>query len=375
MPGPSLEPMTRPRPLFALRLASLVALGASVAGVIDHLRPQPAFCTVGSACDKIKQLGYGAVAGVPVAALGVGCFLALFCVSLAPGPAARRLTVAGGLVGGAIALALLALQIALVGSFCRVCLTVDVAALVAGASAALLARSPEARVEAWPPSSWAGLLAAALGVPWGVAELRPAAPVPAAVQALFSPDAIDIVEFSDFECPFCRLAHPALDAAVRAATRAGHPIRLVRKTLPLPSHPHARDASLAWVCASSRGKGDAMADLLFSQADLSREAIAAAAASVGLEADALAGCLADPATARAVDADVALVRGADFKGLPTVWVEGERLLGARPQADYDAAIARAAAGSSQSMRPWPLAAALALSAALFFWGRRASQPA
>ncbi len=70
---------------------------------------------------------------------------------------------------------------------------------------------------------------------------------------------VTIVEFSDFECPFCRDAEPTLEAVV-----AAHPadVRLVYKEYPLPFHDRAMPAALAADCAGQQLKFWEMHDLL-----------------------------------------------------------------------------------------------------------------
>jgi protein-disulfide isomerase len=57
---------------------------------------------------------------------------------------------------------------------------------------------------------------------------------------------VRIVEFSDFECPYCSMFHEWMQAI---SAQAGPSVRLVYKYLPLPMHPWARDAAAAAACA------------------------------------------------------------------------------------------------------------------------------
>ncbi len=346
--------MIRPRALLVLRLAALVALGVSVALLLDTLRPLPAFCALGSGCDKIRRLGYGSVAGVPVALLGLLSFVGLYALSLLP--KARRLTAAAAIAGGVIGAGLIILQVAIIGTICKLCAIVDTMALTAAISGVFLWRETGEQQDL-NPLVWLGGFIAALGLPAAIAEIQPAPPVPPSVARLWVPDQVTIVEFSDFECPFCRLAHPHIEEAL--AAWKGKPVHFVRKTMPLPAHPHARDCSRGYICALRQGQGDAMADRIFRQEDLSIESIESAAASLGLDMEAYRACRKSPDTEAAIDADVAFIRNADFQGLPTVWVGAQKLLGARETADYLAAIQQTAAGESATGgRFWPLAAVL-----------------
>jgi predicted DsbA family dithiol-disulfide isomerase/uncharacterized membrane protein len=356
--------MIRPRALLVLRLAALVALGVSVALLLDTLRPLPAFCALGSGCDKIRRLGYGTVAGVPVALLGLLSFLGLYALSVVP--AARRLAAAAAIAGGVVGAGLLVFQIAFLGTLCKLCAIVDTMALTAAVAGAFLWREGGERRDV-SGLVWLGGLVAALGLPAAIAELQPPPPVPPSVARLWAPDRITIVEFSDFECPFCRLAHPSIEQAL--ASWKGKPIQFIRKTMPLPAHPHARDCSRGYVCADRQGKGDAMADRIFRQDDLSIESIEASAASLGLDMDAFRTCRASPATEQAIDADVAFIRGADFQGLPTIWIGDQKLLGAREPAEYLAALQRAASGQgADGGKLWPLAAVLLAAGGLLALG-------
>ena len=361
--------MTRPRSLLVLRLAALLATGFSAALWLDARRPEPAFCSVGSGCARIRQLGYGAVAGVPVSAVGLFAFTALFALSLGRGRLAARLTAYAALAGGVAGVALLGLQALVIGVFCKLCVVVELSSIAAASAAFLAIRPGAARVDERSRLSWGALWLLSIGLPVGLSELAPSAPVPPGVAALLTPGELTVVEFSDFECPFCRLAHPALAAACKAAPR---PVRLVRKTMPLAMHPHARDASRAYLCAVAEGKGEAMADRLFSQDDLSPAGCEAAAEAVGIPPEKLRACVKSPATDAAVDADVAFVRGAGFEGLPCVWINREKLLGSRPEADYQAALARAARGETgEKGRLWPLAAVVVFALGLLGLGASA----
>src|SRR6185295_5203511 len=72
---------------------------------------------------------------------------------------------------------------------------------------------------------------------------------------------VTVVDFVDFECPFCRLTHAELAPAIEARRAK---IRVARKHVPLRMHRHALDAAKAGCCGETLGKGDAMADALFS---------------------------------------------------------------------------------------------------------------
>jgi predicted DsbA family dithiol-disulfide isomerase/uncharacterized membrane protein len=361
--------MTRARGLLFLRLACLAALGASAALLVDSLAPAPTFCGLGSGCDRIRQAGLGRIGGVPVPVIGLVAFAGLYGLSLSQHPTARRLTTIGGIVGAVAALLLIAVQAFVVGAFCVLCLTVDSAAVVAGALAVLAARGEGDGRSVVRPPGWLGLAAGAVLFPWALSLAKPGPGVPRAVMALWEPGVVNIVEFSDFECPFCRMAHPNLEEGKKAA---GVPVHVVRKSFPLPKHPNARPASRAHVCASASGKGEAMAHALFT-GDLAEASLVSSAEKLGLDVAAFRSCLADPATDRAVEEDIALVKSADFQGLPTVWINDVRLVGARDAGEYRQAIVDASRGPrARQGTVWPLLAVLVGALSLFALGARPS---
>ena len=73
--------------------------------------------------------------------------------------------------------------------------------------------------------------------------------------------AVTVVDFVDFECPFCRMTHAELEPILEAHRDR---LRVVRRQVPLHMHPHALDAARAACCGERLGSGDAMASALFS---------------------------------------------------------------------------------------------------------------
>jgi predicted DsbA family dithiol-disulfide isomerase/uncharacterized membrane protein len=354
--------MVRPRPLLVLRLASLLAIAVSMALLIDHLRPQPAFCATGAGCDQIRNLGYGRVAGVPVPALGLGAYGSLLLLSFLRD--FRRITALAAIFGGLLGLGLLGLQALVLGVLCSFCVVVDLSAITAGAAGFFLLSSGD---DLHDPGrvAWVGLLLAVAAGPWALASLQPESQAPRTVRALWKPGYVTIVEFSDFECPFCRAAHPVLERAIHQA--ADVKIHLVRRTMPLPRHPNARVASLAYLCAEAAGKGSAMADRLFS-GSLSRLAISVAARELEIPIESFEACMADPATDATVEEHIAFVRNSQFQGLPTVWIHDKLLLGLRDEATYLAAIREAAEPPRPPKTPWAPILVAVLSSGLFLAG-------
>jgi protein-disulfide isomerase len=154
-----------------------------------------------------------------------------------------------------------------------------------------------------------------------------------------------IVEYVDFECPFCRRLDEVL-----APVLAKHPgrVRVVRKHVPLVKiHPHADAAARAAVCAEAQSKGDAMAEALFRAPpqELTDEGDLKLATQLALDPEAFRACLGEPRTARRVDADGTEFDAIGGDGVPLLFIGRERLDGLQDAATLEAAIGRALAGA------------------------------
>jgi len=352
--------------LSLLRVLALVALATSVALFIDYTSASSGFCSPGSGCSAVRQQA-GRVLGVPVPAFGILGFGGLLALTLLPNLELRRkLVPAAALGGGLIAVVLLAYQGLKIGQFCLLCVVVDVSAVLAAICGLLYARGerqaresePQKRSKRAPPTpkelvkvwAWVALTLLAVAAPVLWADVRPRPPVPPAVAALYQPGKINIVEFADFECPFCRMLHGRLKALI-----AHYPgkVNFVRLNMPLDRHEHARGAARAAICAEHQKRGDAMADRLFEAEDLTSEANRRAAAEIGLDLAAFDRCLADPETDRRIDAEAKILRDAGFQGLPTTYVGGREIVGAQPEEVFRDAFEQTLRGEDHRGLPGP----------------------
>lgn len=151
---------------------------------------------------------------------------------------------------------------------------------------------------------------------------------------------VTIVEFADFECPFCRDEAPVLSAVLAAYPADA---RLVFKYLPLRSiHRYAQAAAVAAACAAEQGRFWELHDLLFTTALDDATLVADAQQVQGLDLAAWQACR-DATTAPApIAADVALAARAHVNGTPTLFVNGARVEGgAVDEATLRAAVERA----------------------------------
>jgi predicted DsbA family dithiol-disulfide isomerase len=138
---------------------------------------------------------------------------------------------------------------------------------------------------------------------------------------------VTIVEFSDFQCPFCSRVTPTLEQVV---TKYGDKVRLVFRQFPLPMHANAAKAAEAALCANEQGKFWAMHDAMFKdQGGLAVDGLKAKAAAIpGLDAAAFNTCLDSGKETTAVQADEKAGNKAGVNGTPAMFVNGRFISGA-----------------------------------------------
>jgi protein-disulfide isomerase len=330
----------RPRRTWlALGLAA-VGLGASIASLVDFLAAIPAFCAV-AGCATVRASGWAYPLGVPMPVLGVAFFAAAIGLAFVDSPRARWLRRALAIGGAAWAIFLIGLQAFTLHAWCELCLIADCAAI--GYAIAVLAGATTLR---WSAGRALAVVPAVLVTVGALAVwTRPVVtPPPDAtlgfVHAAQRPGVTTIVEVVDFECPHCRRMHERLTAAI---ARAPGPVRVVRKMLPLRMHDHAMPAAIAYCSADAQGKGDEMAAALFAARpeQLTAEGCEQLAASVGCDLDRYR--MDRPAAEARVAAEAAEVRAAGIRSLPTVFIGGQRIVGASKSADELTAMLAAAA--------------------------------
>lgn len=150
---------------------------------------------------------------------------------------------------------------------------------------------------------------------------------------------VTVVEWSDYECPFCRRAQEVLQ---RLQGEFPDTVRFVFKDFPLRSHPNALPAALAARCAGVQGRYWEYHDLLFvAQPDLSRDHLIAYARRLGLDAPAFTECLDTARFRDAVLADQREGREAGVRATPTFFINQRKIEGALPLDEFRDAIKQA----------------------------------
>lgn len=141
-----------------------------------------------------------------------------------------------------------------------------------------------------------------------------------------------MVEYSDFECPFCERHHPTLKAIV---DEFGDDVAWVYRHLPLSFHQQARPAALASECAAEQGEFWAYSDELFAnQARLGDALYEEIARDLGLNMNQFNDCYESEKYAAAVAEDQASAQAAGASGTPATFVNGQLVSGAQPLATF-----------------------------------------
>lgn len=136
---------------------------------------------------------------------------------------------------------------------------------------------------------------------------------------------IVLVEFSDFQCPYCVKAVEKINAVLKAYP---NDVRLIFKQYPLESHPQASISAAAALAAHNQGKFWQMHDVLFAnRTQLSRQNILAWAGKLGLDMKRFTADLDSDAIKKAVIRDTQDGDKAGVEGTPTVFIDGQRYNG------------------------------------------------
>lgn len=382
-----------PLPIVAI-LLSILGVALSALGVYLHEQissshgEYASFCDVSAelSCNAVLGSSYAVFLGTPVATWGLVGWLGALGLSVWVFLAKGRETISRAtfLLAGAgsvlaISLYFLAVSVLALDVFCPLCLSLDAAALglfaVAAAQVKLLIPSAP---KSWQPRPVlvAAVVATAVALlalyggqdstpglakgPVSIAQVREndprfyayyislkavEAPLPEGVGA--DDAAIVIVEFSDFQCPYCRRAFFDLEAAVAADSGD---IQVFHRNFPLNAdcnpdvssrhHEVACEAARASQCAHEAGKGHAYNRALFAgQSSLDADSFGTLATQVGLDADKLEACMASPASKEQVAVDLAAGKAAGVASTPTIYINGRVIKGALTPAQFRYAFA------------------------------------
>jgi len=155
---------------------------------------------------------------------------------------------------------------------------------------------------------------------------------------------VTIVEFTDYQCPFCERHFTETAGLIDQNYIATGKVRYLVRDLPLPFHPNAHPAAEAARCAGEQNAYQGYHDLLFiNQAawiELTDPATTfkTYAGQLNLNAAQFASCYDTGKYVSAVDSDAALAGQVGANGTPTFFINGKLLVGAQPYAAFQAVI-------------------------------------
>ena len=147
---------------------------------------------------------------------------------------------------------------------------------------------------------------------------------------------VTIVEYSDFQCPYCGQEESPLRQVLK---KYGSQVRLVYMDFPLSFHQQAMGAAIAARCADEQGQFWAYHDALFENSSgLSTPALKTVAAQLGLDRASFDACLDEHKYESAVIADRTQGQRAGARGTPCFIVGGRSMSGAQPLSAFESVI-------------------------------------
>lgn len=166
--------------------------------------------------------------------------------------------------------------------------------------------------------------------------------------SLGSEDApVTVVEFADYQCPFCRKFHSETFAELKKNYIDTGKVRFVSRDLPLDIHPNASGAAMAARCAGDQNKFWEMHDLMLANnADLSSGSLLNFGKQISLDMNLFNSCLKDKKYSTAVQKDVSDAGAMGIGGTPSFvigrtakdQIKGVRIAGAIPYPTFEIAI-------------------------------------
>jgi protein-disulfide isomerase/uncharacterized membrane protein len=382
------EPPWEEPPRWSTWLLGLAAVAGLILGsvatwvhhrIVSSSGAYASFCNVSEIinCDSVLTSPYGSLFGVPVSAWAIGFYGILLVLVVAAGgrPSERRDRVRADAFAWAVAGSLFSAYLALISAFvvkalCLICAglyTVSTVALgAAWIQASPLRKAAGRLLERWRavrrhPALSAAVVAIVISIfvlsGWLGAQTRltreqvfrsnpqfydwytgqPVIGAPIAGGYAQGPEnaPIQLVEFSDFECPHCAQAYITLKDLL---PRYQNQIRFTYHHFPLSNdcnsaishkgHEHACRAAVAGDCAAQQGDFQPYANLLFAnQGNLDDKSLRSYAKQVGLDVDAFEKCLSSTAAAERVADDIKEGQKAGVRSTPTFFINNRRVEG------------------------------------------------
>lgn len=374
---PTLPPLVRGHVCVIIVLTTIgFSVSAYLTYVHFHLHADPGWrsaCDISTrlSCDAVVLSPFGSVLGKPLSLFAAWFYVVIAVVSVS---ALRRprwsfprsppvVLFIGGAIAAALSVILAIVSIVFIGSLCPFCAAlyaINIGLLAAAWHA--LRRTGEGVAQAmrlegayWSRkrgtavgASVVALCALGLGMTAYSGSAGASRICDVVAKAAASGRALELVVYSDFQCPHCR----ALDRSLRSIVRdAGGALRSVAGHYPLDSecnpnvehsrHPGACRQALAAICAGAQDRYADYSERLFEGAESGPDALRALAASLGLDRSRFDACLVSEKAARSLRESIAEAAARGVRATPTMFLNGMRQVGQLGDADLRC-LARAA---------------------------------
>jgi protein-disulfide isomerase len=148
---------------------------------------------------------------------------------------------------------------------------------------------------------------------------------------------VTIVEFGDFQCPFCAQIQSVLKSVQQ---KYPNDVRVVFRHFPLEEiHPNARVSAMAGICSARQGKFWEMHDTMYGdQTALSMGGLLDSVRRLGLDSEQFKACMTDPVASALIDSDTKAGLALGVTGTPAFFINGRPLSGVQPEEKFDALI-------------------------------------
>jgi len=378
-------------PPFAGRFLFFTALAGLLLSAVStyvHLRIRwsgglyTSFCNISQNvnCDDVVTSPYGTLFGVPVSVWGLGFYGLLAIVARRASGSrssernrARADALALSLGGAAFSLYLAVVSVSVLGTVCILCAGLYVVSAASLVFSVLLAAPLPSALEQlshrWRqvrerPATASITVVAVLGVlvlpnllaaptrltkdqvfkanpgfyDWYTSLPIVEVPTSGGIASGRADAPVTLIEFSDFQCPHCRMAHVALKDVL---PRFGDDVRFVFYQYPLSKlcndampglgHENACGAAAAAICAADQDRFKPFADALFAHQDaLEPEKVEEYAGDADLDMAKFKSCVASQETQARIKADVAAGQRAGIVSTPTFFLNGRKVEGNMP---------------------------------------------
>jgi protein-disulfide isomerase len=166
---------------------------------------------------------------------------------------------------------------------------------------------------------------------------------------------VTVVEFSDFQCPYCRAAETSVK---QIKSKYGDKIKFVYMDFPLSFHDHAMDAARAASCAAGQDKFWPYHDALFAdQSKLAAADLKATALKLGLDGKKFNDCFEKGSPDATIRADLQQGQSLGVTGTPTFFINGREVVGAQSADKFSEVIDQELASGAKSAGNRPIAKA------------------